>query len=93
MLEEYSKGKVLTIKTHRKKKVKKQKKQKKHNFFGDVDADEVERQKKRNEEDMDGDYNPNKPEDIEGRVDELVYAFEGDDEDEIEYSGSEDEDA
>jgi hypothetical protein len=43
MLEEYSKGKVLTIKTHKKKKVKKQKKQRKTQFFGDVDADEVAR--------------------------------------------------
>jgi hypothetical protein len=94
MLEEYSKGKVLTIKTHRKKKVKNQKKQKRQQFYGDVDVDELERQKRKNEEDMDADYNPQKPEEIDQRVDELVYEFE-EDEDEagMYYSGSEDDDA
>lgn len=88
MLEEYSKGKVLTIKTHRKKKIKKAKKQRNH-FYGDVDENEVERQKLRNQEDMDEDYNPGKPEDIDARQNEIVYEFE---DDEIDYSGSEEED-
>ena len=51
MLEEYSKGKVLTIQTHKRKKVKKNKKKsKKANFYGEMDRDEVELQKKMNEE-------------------------------------------
>ena len=38
MLEEYSKGKVLTIQTQKKKKVKKNKKKgKKSHFFGEAD--------------------------------------------------------
>jgi hypothetical protein len=45
-----------------------------------------------NEEEMDEDYNPQRPEDIDGERDELVYEFEEGDEDEIDYSGSEDED-
>ena len=41
---------------------------------------------------MDEDYNPKKPEDINGKTDEVVYAFEDEGDDDIEYSGSEDED-
>jgi hypothetical protein len=53
MLEEYSKGKVLTIQTQKRRKVKKNKKKeaKKSHFYGDVDEGELERVKKQNEED------------------------------------------
>lgn len=66
MLEEYSKGKVLTILTNKVKKVKKSKrKQNKTEVYGEVDLGEVERAKALNEEDLDEDYNPNKGEDID----------------------------
>jgi hypothetical protein len=60
MLEEYSKGKVLTIQTHRMKKVKKPKTKKRQvESDGDIDEAELIRAKKENEEEMDEDYNPN----------------------------------
>lgn len=43
MLEEYSKGKVLTIQTQRRKKVKKNKKKAKAHFYGEVDEAELEK--------------------------------------------------
>ncbi len=46
MLEEYSKGKVLTIQTQKIRKVKKNKKRaKKFRIFGDVDDNEVHKAK------------------------------------------------
>ncbi len=61
MLDEYSKGKVLTIQTQKIKKPKKsKKKQKKLQIYGDVDEADLERFKAINEEDLDEDYNPNK---------------------------------
>ena len=72
MLDEYSKGKVLTIQTTRVKKAKKQKKGKKAKIFGDVDPTDLERMKIMNEEDMDEDYNPNKAENIDKEIDEIA---------------------
>ncbi|CDW80133.1 UNKNOWN [Stylonychia lemnae] len=73
MLDEYSKGKVLTIQTQKIKKVKKSKKSRKAKIFGEVDQADLERMKRQNEEDMDDDYNPNnKEEDIEKDIDNLA---------------------
>ena len=81
MLEEYSKGKVLTIKTQRKKKIKKRKnKKKKAQFFGDVDEGEVDRIRKMHEEDMDEDYDPNRPDNLGEKANDLAEKHLFDDE-------------
>lgn len=78
MLDEYSKGKVLTVQTNKVRKAKKSKKRaKKQEIFGDVDQGDLERMKIMNEEDMDEDYNPAQPENIDKEIDVIADQEDG----------------